>query len=131
MSNLKTVLINALEILGCDTRQFDFDDKSLIALHFRDIDDILLDPLDDAVWLWGSLPEMPAEALRGSAFELLTALAEPAPYLGTDCLCMRGNESQWRVGGPLRADCATQPQQLAAAIEGFYLRIVHLRELVK
>ncbi|WP_368565623.1 hypothetical protein [Pseudoxanthomonas sp. UTMC 1351] len=131
MNNLKAVLIEALEILGCDPRQFDFDDKSLIALHFRDIDDILIDPLEDAVWLWGSLPEMPAEALRSSAFELLTAVAEPVPYLSSDCLCLRGVESQWRVGGPLRAECVSQPAQLAAAIEGFYLRILYLRELVK
>ena len=131
MSNLKAVLIEALDILGCDTRQFDFDDKSLIALHFRDIDDILADPLDDAVWLWGPLPDMPAEALRRSAFELITAVAEPVPYLSSDCLCLRGADPQWRVGGPLRVECATQPQQLAAAIEGFYLRVSYLRELVK
>jgi hypothetical protein len=131
MNNLKANLVAALQILGCDTSQFNFDDKSLIALHFRDIDDILVDPLEDAVWIWGSLPDMPADALRSSAFELLTALAEPVPYLISDCLCLRGGDSQWRVGGPLRRECVTDPSQLAAAIEGFYLRVVYLRELVK
>jgi Invasion protein B family len=131
MSNLKSVLVDALGILGIDAGQFSFDDKSLIALNFRDIGDVLLNPLDDAVWLWGSLAEMPSDALRSPSFDLLMALAEPAPYLASDCLCFRGAAPDWRVGGPLRSECVTQPDHMAAAIEMFYLRVSELREMTR
>lgn len=131
MTDLKQSLVDALSHLGCDTSQFDFDDKSLIALHFRDIGDILVDPLEDGTWIWASLPEVPLEAFRGSAFDVLSALLTPAPYLRTDGLCLRGVEPQWQVGGPLRPDTLRDTRELAAAIEDFYLRVVHLREVVR
>jgi hypothetical protein len=129
--DLKPALVEALSLLGCDTSQYDFDDKSLIALHFRDVGDILVDPLEDGVWLWASLPEVPLEAFRGSAFDVLTALLAPAPYLRTDGLCLRGMEPQWQVGGPLRPETIENRRELSAAIEDFYLRVVHLREIVR
>lgn len=131
MTDLKHSLVQALSILGCDTSQFDFDDKSLIALHFRDIGDILVDPLEDGAWIWATLPEVPLEAFRGSAFDVLSSLLAPTPYLRTEALCLRGAEPQWQVGGPLRPEHVAEPRELAAAIEDFYLRVVHLREVVR
>ena len=131
MSNLKNNLTEALVILGCDAHKFNFDDKSLIAMHFRDVEDVLIDPQDDGVWIWGSLPEVPVEAMRGSALDLLQTVAEPVPYLTSDCLCVRATEPQWRVGGQLRPEYVQEPKHLAAAIEGFYLRLSHARDVLK
>lgn len=129
--DFKSTLTQALQLLGCDTSAFDFDDRSPIALRFSDVGELFLDPSDGQVWVWGALPEMPESILRSVAYEVLTAVAVPAPYLAGEALSLRADEDRWRVGGQLRPDCVNDVHSLAGAVEGFYLRITALYEATK
>ncbi|WP_445147335.1 InvB/SpaK family type III secretion system chaperone [Dyella sp. Tek66A03] len=134
MIDLKNNLCEALSILGCSPSQYDFDDKSAIAMSFNDIGDVFIDfdKENDQVWIWGCLPDMPSEALRSCAFSLLQEVSVPVEYLASGGLVLRANDDQVRrLGGLLRGDYVADPKHLAAAIEGFYLRMVQILELVK
>jgi hypothetical protein len=131
MNNLKQTLSEALGMLGCDPSRFSFDDRSAIAMSFNDVGDIMLDPVGDQLWMWCALTDVRLDTLRPCAHDLLVQIATPVDYMAAGCLSLRADDDQVRVGGLVRMDYVDEARHFAAAIEGFYLRMVLLQELAK
>lgn len=131
MSTLLDTLNAALHELGCDPSRFEFDTHSSVVMGFADIGELLLDPVDDAVFLWGRLDTSPSERFSNRADDLLTALSSPAPHFANGCLALRQMEQGCLVGGALQPECRTESSLLAGAIEGFHARVAELQGLLR
>ncbi|MFG3449028.1 MULTISPECIES: hypothetical protein [unclassified Stenotrophomonas] len=131
MTSLLDTLNAALQELGCDPSRFQFDTHSSVVMGFADVGELLLDPVDDLVYLWGRLETSPAERFSNRADELLTALSAPAAHFANGCLALRQLEEGCLVGGALQPDCQRESSLLAAAIEGFHARVLELQGLLR
>lgn len=131
MNDIKTLLIDALKILGCDSSRFNFDAHSTIVMSFDDVGDILLDQADDQLWIWGALPDVMVDVLGGRAHDLLRELTVPVEYLAAGAITLCAEEQGLRLGGMLQREYLEEPKHFAAAIEGFYLRLIQIKECIK
>jgi len=131
MTSLLDTLNSALKELGCDPSRFQFDTHSSVVMGFADVGELLFDPVDDMVYLWGRLDTSPAERFSNRADELLTALSAPAAHFANGCLALRQLEDGCLVGGALQPDCRHESSLLAAAIEGFHARVIELQALLR
>jgi hypothetical protein len=131
MTTLLDTLNAALHELGCDPSRFQFDTHSSVVMGFADIGELLLDPVDDAVFLWGRLDTSPADRFSNRADDLLAALSAPAPHFANGCLALRQLDEGCLVGGALQPDCRNESGLMAGAIEGFHARVLELQALLR
>lgn len=124
---LKENLCQALELLGADTRSYEFDDHSTIVMSFDDVGDIYLDPQENGkVWLWGVLDEMSAQTRDALAEGILAELIRPTAHWEAGAMLLR---EDGRVGGLLHPEAVEQPAALAEALQDFHQSVMRLREL--
>ncbi len=124
---LKETLCQALEVLGADSRSYEFDDHSTIVMSFDDVGDIYLDPQDNGkVWLWGLLEEMSEQARAAISEALLAELVRSTPYWDGGAMLLRDDG---RVGGLLHPDAVERPEAMAEALQDFHQSMTRLRAL--
>jgi len=125
--NLKETLCQALELLGADSRAYDFDDHSTIVMSFDDVGDIYLDPQDgDKVWLWGVIEDMSEQVPGALAESILNELIRPVAYWASGAMVLR---QDGRVGGLLDHGHAIEANAMAEALQDFHECLMRLRAI--
>ncbi len=131
MSHLLETLNAALQELGCDPSRFQFDTHSSVVMGFADVGELLLDPVGDAVFLWGRLDTSQELRFSSRAEELLAALSAPAPSFANGCLALRQIDDACLIGGLLQPECQHQSALMAEAIETFHGRVLEMQALLR
>ena len=131
MNNLLETLNAALQELGCDPSRFQYDAHSSIVMGFADVGELLIDPLENGVYLWGRLDTSAEMRFNNRAEDLLSVLSAPAPHFLNGCLVLRQVEEACLVGGVLHEDCVNQSSVMAEAIETFHARVLELQALLQ
>jgi len=125
--SLKETLCQALELLGADSRAYEFDDHSTIVMSFDDVGDIYLDPQDgEKVWLWGVMEDMNEQVPAALAESILAELIRPTAHWAAGAMVLR---QDGRVGGLLDHDHAVQALALAEALQDFHECLMRLRAI--
>lgn len=124
---LKEILCQALEQLGANSSDYEFDDHSTIVMSFDDVGDIYLDPRDgEQVWLWGSIEEIGEQARSMLAEPLLGEVIRPVAHWDAGAMVLR---EDGRVGGMLQAEYAQDPSRLAEALQDFHQCLARLQAI--
>ncbi len=124
---LKETLCQALEQLGANSSDYEFDDYSTIVMSFDDVGDIYLDPRDgEQVWLWGSIEEIGEQARSMLAEPLLGEVIRPVAHWDAGAMVLR---EDGRVGGMLQAEYAQDPSRLAEALQDFHQCLARLQAI--
>ncbi|MBD7954546.1 hypothetical protein H9654_10085 [Stenotrophomonas sp. Sa5BUN4] len=124
---LKETLCQALEQLGANSSDYEFDDHSTIVMSFDDVGDIYLDPRDgEQVWLWGSIEEIGEQARSMLAEPLLGEVIRPVAHWDAGAMVLR---EDGRVGGMLQAEYAQDPSRLAEALQDFHQCLARLQAI--
>lgn len=131
MTSLHETLVTALQKLGCNTSQFQFDTHSTIVMSFSDIGELLFDPVGDTVSLWSTLATAAGNGFGGRAQELLTLLSEPIDYMQAGCIALREAGDHSFVGGSLAQGVLEDAGRMADAIEAFHARTHALQAVLK
>ncbi|WP_312317728.1 hypothetical protein [Stenotrophomonas sp.] len=131
MNHLFDTLSAALNELGCDPSRFQFDTHSSVVMGFADVGELLLDPVDDAVFLWGRLETSAESRFNNRAEELLGALSAPTAHFSNGCLSLRAIDDACLVGGMLQPECQHQSALMAEAIESFHARVLELQVMLR
>lgn len=128
MNALYDTLTAALKELGCDPQRFSFDTHSTVVMNFRDIGELLVDPMEEGVALWGHLPLSVHNGFGPAPGGVLAAASEPVDYLHSGALTVRQEGEECLVGGVLHPACLRDAALLAAAIERFHAAVLALQE---
>lgn len=132
MNDFRGVLIEALGILGCDADQFGgFDTHSTVAMTFDEVGDVLLEGIDDQVWIWNDLGEGDVESQGSNALDLLIELTRAAPYSAPGQLQLAAESGRLILKTILLTRCTEDAGFFAAAIEDFFGRAKTMRELIR
>lgn len=124
---LKETLCQALEQLGANSSDYEFDDHSTIVMSFEDVGDIYLDPRDgEQVWLWGSIEEIGEQARSMLAEPLLGEVIRPVAHWDAGAMVLR---EDGRVGGMLQPEYAQDPSRLAEALQDFHQCLARLQAI--
>lgn len=130
MNDLKSLLSDALGLLGCDASKYEFDAHSPISINFTDIGDLVLVPDGEYTWFWNQLAQGEVESLAHRADALLVRLSEAAPFMLCGALSIRSENNDIWIGGPLVPEQAGNAEALAAAIEAFHGRMVGFKDVL-
>lgn len=115
---LKETLCQALDQLGANSGDYQFDDHSTIVMSFDDVGDIYLDPRDgEQVWLWGMIEEVSEQARSVLAEPLLAEVIRPVGHWDAGAMVLRADG---RVGGMLHPEYVVEPARLAEALQDFH-----------
>lgn len=124
---LKETLCQALEQLGANSSDYEFDDHSTIVMSFDDVGDIYLDPRDgEQVWLWGSIEEIGEQARSVLAEPLLGEVIRPVAHWDAGAMVLR---EDGRVGGMLQTEYARDPSRLAEALQDFHQCLARMQAI--
>lgn len=124
---LKETLCQALEQLGANSSDYEFDDHSTIVMSFDDVGDIYLDPRDgEQVWLWGSIEEIGEQARSVLAEPLLGEVIRPVAHWDAGAMVLR---EDGRVGGMLQPEYAQDPSRLAEALQDFHQCLARMQAI--
>ncbi|KIP87804.1 MULTISPECIES: hypothetical protein [unclassified Stenotrophomonas] len=124
---LKETLCQALEQLGANSSDYEFDDHSTIVMSFDDVGDIYLDPRDgEQVWLWGSIEEIGEQARSVLAEPLLGEVIRPVAHWDAGAMVLR---EDGRVGGMLQSEYARDPSRLAEALQDFHQCLARMQAI--
>ncbi len=129
MNDLKTLLSDALGLLGCDAAQFSFDAHSPISINFVDIGDLVVVPDGEMTWFWNLLCSEGMDALGMRAERLLAQLAEPAPFMLCGALTLRSEVDSVWVGGVVATEATQSAEAFADAIGTFHGRVRQMKDL--
>lgn len=127
MNALYDTLTAALQELGCDPQRFSFDTHSTVVMNFRDVGELLIDPMEEGVAVWGHLPLSVRNGFGADPAGMLAALSEPVDYLHVGALTLRQEADACLVGGVLHPSCLRDAGLLAAAIERFHAAVLDLQ----
>ena len=124
---LKETLCQALDQLGANSGDYQFDDHSTIVMSFDDVGDIYLDPREgEQVWLWGAIEEVGARASGVLAEPLLAEVMRPVAHWDAGAMVLR---EDGRVGGLLHPEYVHEPTRLAEALQDFHQCLGRLQAL--
>lgn len=124
---LKETLCQALDQLGANSSDYEFDDHSTIVMSFDDVGDIYLDPRDGGqVWLWGSIEEIGEQARSMLAEPLLGEVIRPVAHWDAGAMVLRADG---RVGGMLQSEHAQDPSRLAEALQDFHQCLARMQAI--
>jgi len=124
---LKETLCQALDQLGANSSDYEFDDHSTIVMSFDDVGDIYLDPRDGGqVWLWGSIEEIGEQARSMLAEPLLGEVIRPVAHWDAGAMVLR---EDGRVGGMLQPEYAQDPSRLAEALQDFHQCLARMQAI--
>lgn len=124
---LKETLCQALDQLGANSSDYQFDDHSTIVMSFDDVGDIYLDPRDgEQVWLWGMIEEVSEQARSMLAEPLLAEVIRPVGHWDAGAMVLR---EDGRVGGMLHPDYVQEPSRLAEALQDFHQCLARMQAI--
>ncbi len=127
MNALYDTLTAALRELGCDPQRFSFDTHSTVVMNFRDVGELLIDPMEDAVAVWGHLQVSPGNGFGPAPGLLLGAASAPVDYLHSGAVSVRQEGDACLVGGVLHPACLREATLLASALERFHAAVLELQ----
>lgn len=124
---LKEALCRALDQLGANSADYEFDDHSTIVMSFDDVGEIYLDPREgEQVWLWGAIDDVGARASGPLAEALLAEVIRPVAHWDAGAMVLR---EDGRMGGLLHPDCLQEPSRLAEALQDFHQCLARMQAI--